>query len=126
MLCVSRFVHAALLPGYSLHCGSWYSRLIAFVYIVLIGVLACLSACLHALVHMGSCIARVGIYWKEDKVFPGNPEAECIFCMHVIVCVHTLYEKCMWYFLQTQCISLFLCVCMCVCVCLCVCDVVCV
>ena len=51
VLCVSRFVHAALLPGYILNGLSSYSGLVALVFTVVMGVLACLSECLHVLVH---------------------------------------------------------------------------
>ena len=43
-------LHAALLPGYNL---DWrpYSGLVALVFTVVMGVLACFSECLHVLPH---------------------------------------------------------------------------
>ena len=51
LLWVFLFLHAALLPGYILNGLSSYSGLVALVFTVVMGVLACLSECLHVLVH---------------------------------------------------------------------------
>ena len=52
MLWVSLFLlQCALLPGYGLDWMALYSRWVALVFTVSMGVLACVSECLHALVH---------------------------------------------------------------------------
>ena len=88
------FCSCALLPGYILDGLPLYSGLVASVFTVVIGVLACLWECLHVLLH------RVVV--QQGLVFPGNSRGYLLATAYGIS----------W----TQ----HVCLCMCVCVCVCV------